>query len=457
MANRRFFDTTAWRAIQGFGPGRVLCSADNHWKSAGLAGPGPASAGGASFWLETLFDDGSNRYIFHVEGDKIVISRDGNNRLRVALSNGGDRFVFTSTSTQKAGRAPAHWAIAWDVNAPAGARTGRIWRNGVEETVIVLTDTGNAFSIYKGGIAGIGIHAANYAYLNGFLSEFMVWYGEAPDWADGSVLDSVYRHGQAVDPGQDGSRVTGTAPLVYLSARKELGPSTWSTNRGTGGAITTVGTNIVARRPIIGYGDSLLAGTGASSVAANWGAQMSRAQERWFWNNGIGGETADQINARLQRDIAQHVTEHPEAAYILEGGYNSIGAGQTAAQIIATAQEMIDAVPAGAKFIYIGLPNGSTSGEERDGARWQIIEAANAGIKAYAETRLPNSFCDIRRYLIDDALTDLGLTPTAQDAADINNDVVPTQLRRDDIHANDLGHDAWEIAVTASLTAVGAL
>lgn len=51
-------------------------------------------------------------------------------------------------------------------------------------------------------------------------------------------------------------------------------------------------------------------------------------------------------------------------------------------------------------------------------------------------------YMNVRRYLIDHALTDLGMTPTAQDEADIAAGTVPTSLRTDAVHHTQQAQEA---------------
>jgi hypothetical protein len=45
---------------------------------------------------------------------------------------------------------------------------------------------------------------------------------------------------------------------------------------------------------------------------------------------------------------------------------------------------------------------------------------------------------DIYTYLLNHGLTDAGITPTSQDLTDISNGIVPTSLRADAVHPNDV-------------------
>ena len=49
-----------------------------------------------------------------------------------------------------------------------------------------------------------------------------------------------------------------------------------------------------------------------------------------------------------------------------------------------------------------------------------------------------DNFLDIRTYFLTDALADAGIEPTEQDLADIERGEIPSSLRADDIHGNDI-------------------
>ena len=56
---------------------------------------------------------------------------------------------------------------------------------------------------------------------------------------------------------------------------------------------------------------------------------------------------------------------------------------------------------------------------------------AKTGLNSYLASTYGSHYLDIRTYLVQQAIYDAGLTPTAQDLTDISNDVIPTQLRFD--------------------------
>lgn len=99
--------------------------------------------------------------------------------------------------------------------------------------------------------------------------------------------------------------------------------------------------------------------------------------------------------------------------------------------VVSYVQDMIDHLavqePRGA---VLSIINGNYADEFIGQPKYLELIAANEELA----TAFPDFYVDVRRYLIDDGLADLGITPTAQDLTDIANDIVPSSLRTDNIH-----------------------
>lgn len=99
--------------------------------------------------------------------------------------------------------------------------------------------------------------------------------------------------------------------------------------------------------------------------------------------------------------------------------------------VVSDVQAMIDRFPvAQPRGAILGIINGDYVTEYAGGADYINLTAANAELAA----AFPDYFIDVRRYLIDNGLAALAITPTAQDLIDIANDIVPSSLRVDNIH-----------------------
>lgn len=76
---------------------------------------------------------------------------------------------------------------------------------------------------------------------------------------------------------------------------------------------------------------------------------------------------------------------------------------------------------------------------------WTATGPESTGVTSHEQAlmaRWGRRFVNVRRYLIDQALSDLGLTPTATDTTDIAAGRVPTQLRTDAVHHTTTAQEA---------------
>lgn len=87
------------------------------------------------------------------------------------------------------------------------------------------------------------------------------------------------------------------------------------------------------------------------------------------------------------------------------------------------------------------------------GAGEGLGTGAYAGISSVntALALLSATYIDVRKCLIQDALTEQRLVPTPQDMSDMQSDLVPTQLRSDGIHLNPFGYHAVATCVAQAI------
>lgn len=105
------------------------------------------------------------------------------------------------------------------------------------------------------------------------------------------------------------------------------------------------------------------------------------------------------------------------------------------------------------RFVVMSVINATGAGAEIGNPGWTPIFQIEQGLaEAY-----PRNFLNIRRLLIDRGLAVAGLTATAQDLADIANDMIPTQLRPsgDEVHLTTAGYGAVAFFVHEFLTQKG--
>lgn len=396
---------------------------------------------------------------------RLEIARHTTNAIRIAPSNGTSTFDMRSISTQVAADGWVHYCASWDTNQAAGAKIGQIYKNGVLDYT-VFDDAGAAFTTpYTESNWALGATTAGANLASCMIKEFMFWPGVFIDWSDAVNLAKVYNNGNPVDPGADGSRVTGTAPIIYFSARQGDQASAFLTNRGTGGNFSqTGGSFVLEKRPIIAYGDSLVYGTGASTPRLGFHGRACRTlSPPWRrLNFGVGGESSTAIKTRFLAAVAQQVADYPNAVWIIEGGYNNYSSAST---VIADHTAMLNALLAAqpsAKYIGMGVPNGGADAQRFGGADYDFFTTIESGLSSLYGSHFVSPW----RYFVNKSVStttsqffiDSGLTPTAQDLTDLNDDFVPLSARQaaGNIHWNDAGHNGiGAFLVTQKAQALG--
>lgn len=229
-------------------------------------------------------------------------------------------------------------------------------------------------------------------------------------------------------------KLTGNYAGLNGSAITNLSPAsiTESGNLNINGAIDA--TDITSTRENLGlayatqtdlnyyniamWGDSLT--VGMTSILADMIPTYS------VYNGGIGGEISTQIKTRMIAD-----TDKYDFITVIWAGNNNATDITTVKEDIAT---MVSNLVDTKQYIIIGMSINSAypSGT----GTYTTIKQLNSDL----EVLYPNNYIDIHDYLVNEALSDAGIAPTAQDIADIANDVVPDSLRNDAIHLNTDGY-----------------
>lgn len=108
---------------------------------------------------------------------------------------------------------------------------------------------------------------------------------------------------------------------------------------------------------------------------------------------------------------------------------------------IANIQSMLDYLAptdAKKKVLILSVCNGSSRKEAKGTKTYNETIAMNQKLnEAFGEY-----FVDVRSYLINDAMKELGLEPTEEDLKEIAADCIPASLRSDPLHLNDNGNKA---------------
>jgi lysophospholipase L1-like esterase len=202
---------------------------------------------------------------------------------------------------------------------------------------------------------------------------------------------------------------------------------------------------------LLGYGDSLMAGTGASSPATAWFYLLSVALTRGLIDRGVGGTGSTAIAASVV-NFGFEATAND--IVIIEGGYNDFPwAAGTVESNIATA---VASLPAGTKYLVMGIPTSELAapyvgGLYTGGTYRPAVDTINSNNAATYGSR----FVDINAYLIANGLSSQGITPTTQDTIDLGHGIVPSSLRNDLVHWNDAGHKAVEGKMLSVIQGLG--
>ena len=120
------------------------------------------------------------------------------------------------------------------------------------------------------------------------------------------------------------------------------------------------------------------------------------------------------------------------------------------ARCLADSAAMVAALPH-KRFVFLTPLTGEYSTEFVSQTNYKTIVGIGQGLQA----AYPQNVFDVRRYLIDEGLGALGLTPTAQDLTDIANDTVPTQLRYDNVHLTTASYGLVATQAANFLTSKG--
>lgn len=216
-----------------YGAKGVVFNGSSNYVDTAVTGLSNGKIGLLSFWfrIDTAPSSGADFFV-------------GNGRFRVNItSTPGDVYIVGIRTTgttclsmhsdsSKDDGEWHHFLSAWNLSASSLCK---IYVDGVDETTI-LTRTNNNID-YTNTDLTIGRFHSGGSYVDGDMAEFYF----TTEWLDitsSTVREKFAKNGRPVSLGSNGSKPTGTAPLVYLK-----GPaSNWGTNSGSGGDFTTHGT-----------------------------------------------------------------------------------------------------------------------------------------------------------------------------------------------------------------------
>ncbi len=168
--------------------------------------------------------------------------------------------------------------------------------------------------------------------------------------------------------------------------------------------------------------------------AETWLRELGTHLRLPVFNAGVGGTLVSQAIAAQRNDPSR---EKAGWLLIIFTGHNDINKGDRAGVVPGIAQ-LASVAP---NYLVLGLTTGLTG--ER-GTDYYNAVCAPGGINTQLQQVHGRRFFDTHRFLVDEAMGRLGMTPTAQDRADIANDIPPDSVRADAGrgHLNERGQQA---------------
>jgi len=208
-------------------------------------------AGTTGVWFNLAGGDGANLVICMNTGGiatpRFAVFRNASNKLRILGKNaaGTNILVMDTVASYTAGGGWKHLLASWDL----AAGVGHLYVNDASDrSGVGLTLTNDTID-YANTNWFIGADSSAGSKFNGSLAEY---------WFDPAYLDITVEAnrrkfysaaGKAADLGSNGSRVTGSAPILYHSIRAGEAVTAFATNRGTGGNFTITGSLDLAAGP----------------------------------------------------------------------------------------------------------------------------------------------------------------------------------------------------------------
>jgi len=225
--------------ISGFRAKAVTFDGSNDYVSrAGVSGASAGSAATLSFWVKWANDDTFQSILFLAQSGDITfyVRRDEFNYIDVYGENSGGTVLIRircAADTSKVSHGWQHVLVSFQLNSDA-----KIYINDTNATFLVpVNSSGSVDFSTNEAVVGASQPASFLNKLNGDLAE--VWFNTS--YLDLTVAANrrkfIKSNGKPANLGSDGSLPTGSQPLLYFR-----GPATsFSTNRGTGGAFTLTG------------------------------------------------------------------------------------------------------------------------------------------------------------------------------------------------------------------------
>ena len=269
-----------------------------------------------------------------------------------------------------------------------------------------------------------------------------------------SVKNSVVWWGDSLTAGAGGNGVTapgelskllgipvlnkgvggeGSSEIAVRSGAKKISVKFWDSGKKQGDwAIYQV----VPDRNLLRQGTNVLAGSVGTCIAilkfdgSGYSMQLYKCKQNLKNSNAdfqiIGLETT---NAKFQ---------------VIWAGRNNGGDSSTVLSDVSLMVKLFKKNNPKVKILVLSVINGA--GEGSGTGAYSGILNVNLALASLNAT-----YVDVRRCLVQDALKEERLSPTPQDILDMQNDLVPTQLRSDGIHLNAFGYHAVAVCVANTM------
>lgn len=186
-----------------------------------------------SVWIKAPPKAPTASYLVYTGSIRFRIDFDASDQVRIVGLNTAASVRLSMTSSIAVLDSSWHHILAaWDTATSANCK---VYVDGVDRTTLATRVAGNID--YTFGSFYVGAITAGLSQLQGDVAEF--WF-DSNQWID--ITNSSNRakfanNGRPVSLASDGSKPTGTAPIIYFK-----GPaSNWGTNAGTGGNFTANG------------------------------------------------------------------------------------------------------------------------------------------------------------------------------------------------------------------------
>lgn len=136
----------------------------------------------------------------------------------------------------------------------------------------------------------------------------------------------------------------------------------------------------------------------------------------------------------------ENAIDYNESMTIIWAGRNDDKSGDKNTSIVDNLEEMVKhlSLEAQKRTLVLSICNARSSNEGKGTIPYERIITLNK----IMQERLPEYYIDVRTYMVQKAIYDMGITPKPEDLAAIENDAIPDVFFKDHVHFNELGNIA---------------